>query len=123
MRGARMRRILLLASASIVSIASITSAARAAENATASPEAKSSPIGKKVESFTLSDYRGKIHSLDEFKDSKLLVIAMLGTECPLAKVYAPRLAALAGEFASKGVAFLAIDANVQDSLSEIAAFA
>jgi len=116
-----MRRILLLAT--VVSIASIGSPARAAENATASPEAKSSPIGKKVEPFTLSDYRGKIHSLDELQASKLVVIAMLGAECPLAKVYAPRLAALAGEFESKGVAFLAIDSNVQDSLSEIAAYA
>ena len=47
------------------------------------------------------------------------MVAFLGTECPLAKNYAPRLKELAAEFEKDGVAFVGIDANVQDSLSEI----
>ena len=78
---------------------------------------------KSVTNFTLLDFRGKKHSLSDFKSSKVVVIAVLGTECPLAKLYAPRLAALEKAYKKKGVAFIGIDANVQDSLTEIAAYA
>jgi peroxiredoxin len=82
-----------------------------------------SPVGRKVENFTLKDYRGKEHSLADYGDSKVIAIAILGTECPLVKLYAPRLKALAEEYSKKGVAFLAINANRQDSITEIAAYA
>src|SRR5207244_150584 len=81
-----------------------------------------SPIGKKVESFSLPDFHGKTRSLDEFKD-KIVVLAFIGTECPLAKSYAPRLRDLAAEYEKQGVAFVGVDANMQDSLTEIAAYA
>ena len=51
------------------------------------------------------------------------MLAFLGTECPLAKLYAPRLAALAKEYESRGVVFVGIDANRQDAATEIAAYA
>src|SRR5690606_3651883 len=47
----------------------------------------------------------------------------LGVDCPLAKNYAPRLNELAAQYADQGVAFVGVDANVQDSLSEIANYA
>jgi peroxiredoxin len=80
---------------------------------------KPSPIGKKVASFKLRDYRGADKSLDQFADRKLVVLAFLGTECPLAKLYGPRLAALAKEYDAKGVAFVGINSNQQDSFSAI----
>lgn len=81
-----------------------------------------SPIGRKVENFKLQDYRGKEHRLSDFKQ-KFLVVAFLGTECPVAKLYSPRLAALEKELTSKGVGFLGINSNRQDSITEIAAHA
>jgi peroxiredoxin len=87
-----------------------------------SDQAKS-PLGRKVEDFSLKDYRGKPFSLADLKDRKLVVVAFVGVECPLAKLYAPRLKKLAEEFESKSVGFVAIDANCQDSVSEIAAYA
>lgn len=51
------------------------------------------------------------------------VVAFLGTECPLAKLYASRLQALADRFADEGVAFLGVNSNVQDSPLEIKAYA
>jgi peroxiredoxin len=89
--------------------------------AAGSPE--QSPIGKPVPEFSLPDWHGNARSLSEFRDSKLVVLAFLGTECPLAKIYAPRLEALAKEYASKGVAVVGIDSNLQDSITEIGAFA
>ncbi|MEX0977720.1 MAG: redoxin domain-containing protein, partial [Pirellulales bacterium] len=98
--------------AAIVSCATFSIAADAAD----------SPIGKKIDSFTLPDFHGKVHSLDDYQ-GKLVVVAFLGTECPLVKNYAPRLKDLAAEFADKGVAFIAVNSNVQDALSEIGDYA
>lgn len=80
------------------------------------------PVGKKIDNFTLPDYRGKSHSLADFQ-GKPVVVAFIGTECPLAKSYGPRLRELAAEFEKQGVAFVGIDSNQQDALSEIAAYA
>jgi peroxiredoxin len=84
-------------------------------------EQTETPIGKKIENFSLPDIHGKPHALSEYQ-GKLVVVAFLGAECPLAKTYAPRLKSLAAEFASQGVAFVGIDSNQQDALSEIAAY-
>lgn len=80
-------------------------------------------LGQKIENFELRDFRGKSVALDEFKQKRAVVIAFLGTECPLATLYAPRLQQLADRFAEKDVAFLGINANQQDSISELAQYA
>jgi len=95
----------------------------AANSARAAEPEKASPVGRQVAEFSLQDYRGKTHQLSDYAEKKLLVIVYLGTECPLAKLYAPRLAKLAETYADKGVAFLGINANRQDSITEIAAHA
>jgi peroxiredoxin len=79
-------------------------------------------LGKAIKNFTLPDVHGRAHALADYKD-RVLVLAFLGTECPLAKNYAPRLRDLAAEFEKRGVAFLGVDANLQDSLTEMAALA
>jgi thiol-disulfide isomerase/thioredoxin len=80
-------------------------------------------IGKQIDGFKLTDFRGAAHQLAGFKDRELVVVAFLGTECPLAKLYGPRLAELAGQYEPKKVAFIAIDANQQDTLAEMAQYA
>ncbi len=52
-----------------------------------------------------------------------LVVVFLGCDCPVARLVAPRLARLSRQFEPQDVAFLAIDANSQDSLSKLAQFA
>jgi peroxiredoxin/mono/diheme cytochrome c family protein len=103
----------MLASLAIVPI--LVAAAFAAES--------SSPIGREIDGFALQDYRGKTWHLSDFAERKLVVLAFLGVECPLAKLYGPRLAKLAAEFESKGVTFIGIDSNSQDSITELAAYA
>ena len=73
--------------------------------------------------FALKDLQGVSHSLADLQDVPVVVVAFMGVECPLARLYAPRLSELAGEFAELKVAFLAIDANAQDSLAEMEHFA
>lgn len=82
-----------------------------------------SRIGRKVADFTLNDYRGKSHSLSGVADQPIVVLAFLGTECPLAKLYAPRLVALELDYRDRGVAFIGINANCHDSITEVAAHA
>lgn len=75
-----------------------------------------------IEEFTLPSHRGVEWSLDDAADSQFVVVAFLGTECPLAKLYGPRLSELQERYADRGVAFVGINANTQDSMTEITAY-
>ncbi len=97
-------------------------AAKQAPAAESQPKV-SSHIGRRIEPFSLRDFRGKTFALQDFQQNKLLVVAFVGTECPLAKLYAARLVKLAEEYAGQGIGVVAINANVQDSISELAHFA
>jgi len=98
-------------------------AALLAPGTASAAETKATPLGREVKNFTLQDFRGKPHALSDYRDSKVVVLAFLGTECPLAKLYAARLSRLAEEYEKSGVTVLGINANCQDSITEIAAFA
>jgi peroxiredoxin/mono/diheme cytochrome c family protein len=80
-------------------------------------------VGSKIEPFSLPDIHGRDRALDELSDKQIVVVAFLGCECPLTRLYGPRLQDLADEYAAKDVAILGIDANQQDSLSDMSAFA
>jgi peroxiredoxin len=76
--------------------------------------------GRQIGDFTLGDCRGTSWSLGDFPDAKLVVVAFLGTECPLAQQYSSQLVELSEKYKDRGVVFLGINANQQDSLTEIA---
>ncbi len=80
-------------------------------------------LGQPVTNFTLQDFRGAAHALDDLRDQKLVVLAFVGTECPLAKLYMAQLVELAAGYQKQGVSVLAISSNQQDSITELAAFA
>ncbi|HJT34152.1 MAG TPA: redoxin domain-containing protein [Pirellulales bacterium] len=89
-------------------------------------------VGCEIADFSLRDPRGREGSLaaaftpadgENSTPPKFVVVAFVGCECPLARQYAPRLAKLAEEYQPRGVAFLAIDSNQQDTLAELADFA
>src|SRR5262249_8942920 len=73
--------------------------------------------------FRLQDHRGAWHALDEARDRKVVVLAFLGVECPLAEAYAPRLAEIARAFEGRGVGFFGGDANPQDGPGAVGRFA
>jgi peroxiredoxin len=76
-----------------------------------------------VAGFSLKDSGGKTVSLSDFRDKKAVVVVFTGVECPLASQYNTRLKELHEEFADKGVQFLAIDSNSQDSAEAVAEYA
>ena len=72
--------------------------------------------------FKLRSHEGREWSSDEFQDKELVVVAFLGTECPLVKLYGPRLQKLSDEFGDR-VAVIGLNANTQDSMTEMTAYA
>lgn len=84
---------------------------------------KSSAIGRAIAPFELNDIQGQPHKLEDWKASPVVVVVFLGTECPLAKQYAPRLQELADKYASKDVSLVVVSSNQQDSITELAHFA
>ncbi len=83
-------------------------------------ESSASPLGKKIDEFALKDTSGKEWTLAGLADRKALVVVFVGTECPVNNLYAPRLAELAKEYAAKGVQFLAVNSNTQDTPARVA---
>jgi len=106
-------------SVALVVALNIATSAHSAERATPN---KHRPIGSEVGDFAGKDCYGTNHTLSEMGRDKLVVLGFLGVECPLVNLYAPRLSNLARRFVAKGVVFIGIDANRQDSITEIASF-
>jgi len=80
-------------------------------------------IGKRIDNFTLLDSHSHRRSLTELANRKVIVLVFLGAECPLVKLYVPRLNELAQQYEPQGVTVLGVDSNAQDRPSEIATFA
>jgi len=85
--------------------------------------ADSTSVGASVEDFQLADTYGRVHRLREDGEIRATVLVFLGVECPLAKLYGPRLADLAAEYESRQVRILGISSNSQDSITELTAYA
>ncbi|HEY8504950.1 MAG TPA: thioredoxin family protein, partial [Gemmataceae bacterium] len=77
------------------------------------------PVGAKLGAFRLKDTSDNPRSPADFRDSKAVVLAFLGIDCPLNTAYMPRLVELARQYQPKGVAFLGINSNRHDSLAEV----
>jgi len=108
----RGRRVFWIALLALGSLAPVASAAD-----------RTPAIGTKAAEFRLKGADGQEIALADLKDKKLVVVLFLGTECPLARLYAPRLSELATQYADQGVAIIGIDSNLQDTAEEVAEYA
>ncbi len=80
-------------------------------------------IGKRVETFSLRDFHGQPHSLADFADKRAVVIVMLGADCPMARLYCAAVGRAAHQFRERGVAFLGVDSNANDTPTKLTRFA
>ena len=80
-----------------------------------------SPL-QSVDEFASQDYRGQEFKLSDIKDEKLVVLAFLGTECPLVKLYGGRLQTIADKYKDQSVTVIGINSNRQDNVTEIGAY-
>ncbi len=77
-------------------------------------------IGRKISNFVLPDSTGQRVALDDFKEAKLVVVAFLGTECPIANAYIPSLIELQKKYQDKQVQIIGINATLSDSAEAVA---
>jgi peroxiredoxin len=78
---------------------------------------------RKVPPFTLKDPADKTWSFKDFQGGKAVVVVFVGTECPVNNAFMAHLVELHKAYAPRGVAFVAINANCQDTPARIAAHA
>jgi peroxiredoxin len=69
------------------------------------------PLGTTAPPFQLPDYDGKLHSLEDFRGSKGLLVVFMCNHCPYVKHVAPELARIADEYSAKGISVVGISSN------------
>ncbi len=71
---------------------------------------------------TLPGIEGKTVEVPLDAPGKVTVLCFLGSECPLARLYGPRLEQMAQEFGDK-VQFIGLNSNLHDSLEDVTSYA
>jgi hypothetical protein len=74
-----------------------------------------------VDNFTLLDQNGRSHKLYYLSDRKAVVIMVQGNGCPIARTAWNFLKEVRGEYASKGIEFLMLNPNLQDTRASVQA--
>ena len=82
------------------------------------------PAVKALTAFApVTDLGGHVYDGRTIAAHKATVFVFLSTQCPVSKVYAPRLNALAREYGARGVQMVGVFSNMQEGQAEVAAFA
>lgn len=68
-------------------------------------------IGSKAPDFNLPDMNGKMVSISDFSDAKVLVVLFTCTHCPTAQAYEDRMIQYTTDYKDKGVQVVAIMPN------------
>ena len=77
-------------------------------------------VGEKMADFTLPDVNGKPHRLYDFEGKKAVAVIFIATRCPYSNAFTHVMASLAHEYESRGVAFIGINANSTEPVTEVA---
>lgn len=77
------------------------------------PKTESNPIklGTPAADFLLPDADGRLHRLADFSAKPALLVAFISNRCPFVVLIRERFAALAKDYAAKGLQVVAINAN------------
>jgi peroxiredoxin len=76
-------------------------------------------LGTRIPSTTLTNTENQKVNLLDFKDAKVVVLAFLGTNCPVSNAYLPKLEELSNKFHDSKVQFIGIYANSFDSFERV----
>ena len=79
------------------------------------PVAGDKIVGRRIPNFVLPNVAGQETGLADFTEKKLLIVAFLATECPIANAYVPTLLDLEQRYRDKQVGVIAIQAQAADS--------
>ncbi len=75
-------------------------------------------IGERAPAFSLLDASGVQHALDDYK-GKIVVLEFWSFKCAVSLAYEDRMSALKAKYRSRGVVFLAVDSNKNESQIEV----
>jgi len=75
-------------------------------------------LGSAVGDFALQDLQGNSVQLSALK-GEVTVLMFIATKCPISNDYNERMNAVYGDYASKGVKFVAINANNSEPAAEV----
>lgn len=75
-------------------------------------------LGASAPDFSLPGVDGKTYSLADFEDAPVLVVAFSCNHCPYVVNSEDRIVAFANEYAQRGVAFVAINANSENTYAD-----
>jgi peroxiredoxin len=77
--------------------------------------------GRRAGDFTLLEAStGRRVTSRDFRDRRAVVLVFLATDCPLSNLILPRLNAMADAYRSRGVTFLGVNSNAEDSGQKVA---
>src|SRR3546814_422917 len=123
MSSARIAMMGTVASAALLFGCSTNGAVSALDNAQAASatEVAATPMPTRVDNFMLVDQNLRAHELYRLADAPAVVIVTTGNGCPIARSMTPALKALRDKYAAKGVEFMMLNSNLQDSSEAIQA--
>ena len=75
-------------------------------------------LGSHVTNFSLQDVEGKKVSFDDLKGS-VTVVTFISTICPISNAYDDRMNAIYKDYSAKGVKFIFVNANSNESPKEV----
>src|ERR1044072_233376 len=109
---------ILLASLFVIAGAVFSAGARAEGEVPAPPA-----IGSTIEDFTLPDVDNKDRSLKSLAGKNGTVLLFIAVQCPVSNAYNERMAKLAEDYQSKGIAVIGINSNVAEDAAAVKAHA
>jgi peroxiredoxin len=78
-------------------------------------------FGLRFDDLTLTDSAtGRSIALSDFRDKRAVALIFLGIECPIGNLLLPKLNALAEAYGTRGVAFVGVNANKDESREDVA---
>jgi thiol-disulfide isomerase/thioredoxin len=81
------------------------------------PQPKTLEIGSQAPDFKLMGVDDKMHTLNEYRDAKVLVVVFSCNHCPTAQAYEDRIISISNDYKNKGVALVVISPNSTKSLN------
>lgn len=78
-------------------------------------------VGRLLPDFTFTDVQGKSQKLADLKDQRAVVIAIVSTDCPISRKFAPTLARLEKTYSEKNVSFIYVNPSSSVSADDVTA--
>jgi peroxiredoxin len=75
-------------------------------------------IGASVPAFSIKDTRGNSATYSP-RDGKITVVVFISTRCPMSNAFKARINSLYTEFSGRGVRFLVVNSNADESIEEV----